>query len=54
MNLEEAEPLLLDFQLYAYETPYWYRVELIDWELVWSSYLRYDYFEQDGYYFRNL
>lgn len=32
MNLEEAEPLLLDFQLYAYETPYWYRVELIDCE----------------------
>lgn len=26
----------------------------IDWELVWSIYLRYDYFEQDGYYFRNL
>lgn len=26
----------------------------IDWELVWSSYLRHDYFEQDGYYFRNL
>lgn len=32
MSIEEAEPLLLDFQLYAYETPYWYRVELIDCE----------------------
>lgn len=29
MNLEEAEPLLLDFQKYAYETPYYYSVELI-------------------------
>lgn len=32
MTLEEAEPLLLDFQMYAYDTPYYYFVELIDCE----------------------
>lgn len=31
-----------------------YLRDCIDWELLWSSYLRHDYFEQDGYYFRNL
>lgn len=31
-----------------------YLRDCIDWELVWSSYLRHDYFGQDGYYFRNL
>lgn len=31
-----------------------YLRDCIDWTLVWSSYLRHDYFEQDGYYFRNL
>lgn len=31
-----------------------YLRDCIDWELVWSSYLRHDYFEQDGYYFKHL
>jgi hypothetical protein len=26
----------------------------IDWQAVWAAELHYDYFEQDGHYFRNL
>ena len=26
----------------------------IDWQAVWDAELRHDYFEQDGYYFRNV
>lgn len=26
----------------------------IDWQAVWDAELHYDYFEQDGHYFRNL
>ena len=26
----------------------------IDWEMVWDSYLQYDYMEEDGYFFRCL
>lgn len=30
-----------------------YLRDCIDWECVWTHYLRHDCFEQDGYYFRN-
>ena len=31
-----------------------YLANCIDWQMVWNYYLRFDYFEQDGLYFRNL
>lgn len=50
---EFAESLCQEIGYIAKDLPSWI-VNHIDWQEVWDCELHYDYFEQDGMYFRNL
>ena len=44
------------YEMHAYDALKSMPIELvraIDWEEVWESTLRHDFYEEDGYYFRN-
>lgn len=50
---EFAESLCEELDYIPKDLPSWIATH-IDWQAVWDCYLRHDYFEQDGYYFRNM
>lgn len=50
---EFAQSLCEDLGYIPEDLPSWI-ANHIDWQEVWDCELHYDYFEQDGYYFRNV
>lgn len=53
-DAEFAEEFCSEVEYEALESLPDYLRGCIDWECVWTHYLRHDCFEQDGYYFRNM
>lgn len=51
---EFAQELCEELEYEALRDTPSYLWHCIDWECVWLIYLRHDYFESNGYYFRNV